>query len=259
MQEEYEPLILNDSLQAAVQRGDNATVQSLIATGADVNATNADGDKPLHYAALGGDTTTAQILIAAGAHVNATGTDGYTPLHVAAILGHTATAQSLIAAGANLNATDKYGNTPLNLARLRHHTELIAMLRYAQERSTILLPYALLIGLENIEHAEKMLVPNQGLSTEDNNLRKLLSRFTIDLPTELKHKVMGHLPRMTNARAISYCTIFNNYQQRVSVQAPESQATCTTTTSTSNNKTKPEDDDSSSNSPADKRQRAKPD
>ena len=60
-------------LHWAAAGGQNEIVELLIAKGADVNATDGDGDTPLHLA--GNSTATkeiAELLIAEGADVNAT-------------------------------------------------------------------------------------------------------------------------------------------------------------------------------------------
>ena len=59
--------------------------ESLIANGADVNATDKYNQTPLHLASEKGHLEMAQLLIANGAEVNATDFEGVTPLHWASL------------------------------------------------------------------------------------------------------------------------------------------------------------------------------
>jgi ankyrin repeat protein len=57
------------TLADAVMRGDTAAVRALLKQHADVNATQADGSTPLHWAVHRSDRATADQLIRAGANV----------------------------------------------------------------------------------------------------------------------------------------------------------------------------------------------
>lgn len=93
-----------------------AVAEYLIANGADINATNATHDTPLHVAARHGQLSIAKLLLAKGAGVNAKGYSGYTPLHHAASEGHLALAELLLANGAEINAKNEFGKAPLDVA-----------------------------------------------------------------------------------------------------------------------------------------------
>ena len=105
------------ALMAAINRGDEAVANKLIALGADVNVTAEDGSSALMLAADKENEALVGKLIAAGANVNASDNLGRTALiqasmrpyrrHNIAIVG------KLIAAGADINAKDNDGNTPL--------------------------------------------------------------------------------------------------------------------------------------------------
>lgn len=96
-------------------------VELLLASGANVHATNRVGQTPLHlvveptYFRLQTDTLTKQImidiLIAQGADVNPKDNQGNTPLHLTS---HHKIAELLIAKGANINAKNNEGESPLN-------------------------------------------------------------------------------------------------------------------------------------------------
>ncbi len=105
-----------DDLGDAVNAGDVARIQGLIAHGADVNAPHLFGT-PLHLAAATGQTWIAGMLIDAGADLEAEGDPGRShPLHLAALGDHPEVAQLLIDRGADLDARDAQGRTPLAAA-----------------------------------------------------------------------------------------------------------------------------------------------
>ena len=89
------------ALHKAAWAGDIATIQALLAAGADVNMQTTRGRTALHFAAWNGHTTTIQALLTAGANVDAYDLWSRTALHKAARNGHTATVQALLVAGAN--------------------------------------------------------------------------------------------------------------------------------------------------------------
>lgn len=103
------------------------SMASLIASGADVNATNNMGQTPLHVAAqkIGGwdhndppVNEPFQLLVYKKAAVNVRDNQGRTPLHVLLISDSSfkdEAARLLIAAGANPNLQDNEGMTPLHL------------------------------------------------------------------------------------------------------------------------------------------------
>src|SRR5687768_15593663 len=66
----------------AVMRADRASVRTLLAQGANVNAPQPDGTTALHWAARMGDVDTARLLLKAGAKASATTRYGVTPLHL---------------------------------------------------------------------------------------------------------------------------------------------------------------------------------
>ena len=105
-------------LADAAQRGDTATVRSLLRGGAEVNATQGDGMSALHWAADRGDAELIRLLAYAGANTEAgTRIGQYTALHIAAGQGHAGAIRGLIDSGANANAvTTNSGVMPIHLA-----------------------------------------------------------------------------------------------------------------------------------------------
>ena len=78
-------------------------------------------DKLFHYACRSGQLKVAMALIDKGADVNASNDNGNTPLHLALWNGHAAVAMAVIDKGADVNASNDNGNTPLHLALWNGH------------------------------------------------------------------------------------------------------------------------------------------
>lgn len=87
----------------AARQGDVPSARLLIAAGASVNETAADGASVLTVASLGGHTQLAEFLLKNGADPNAVGA-GYPALHAAVLRGDHALVEALVARGANPNA-----------------------------------------------------------------------------------------------------------------------------------------------------------
>ena len=149
-------------LHQAVGRGDLATVQALLARGAEVderdngetalivaahtrydivqvlldagsnvNAENLYGRTALMAAASRGNRDIVQSLLAAGADVNRKDHQGHTALIFAAMIGHPSIAQILLANGADPHVETERGQTALSLATRNSDTEIIRLLREA--------------------------------------------------------------------------------------------------------------------------------
>ena len=103
----------SSALIDAVKRQDRAAVSALLDRGADVNAAEADGATPLHFAAEADDLALIDALLEAGASVNAKNRFNVTPLELAAQNGDRAAVERLLAAGADVNATSREGQTAL--------------------------------------------------------------------------------------------------------------------------------------------------
>jgi len=107
-------------MAAAAQRFEIA--QALLDKGADCFAKNRRGAQPLHYAAdanAGNPTAqaaTIACLIGAGANPNATDKSGVRPLHRAVRTRCAAAVKALLAGGAEPRGRNGSGSTPLHLA-----------------------------------------------------------------------------------------------------------------------------------------------
>ena len=93
----------------------------LMAAGADVNKTTANGETALMYAAKSGYTMGVNALIDAGADVNVFDNEGFSPLMNAIFREHTEVIECLIKAGVEVNTASRRGGVP---ARYAHTTAL---------------------------------------------------------------------------------------------------------------------------------------
>lgn len=114
------------ALHVAAATYDVALARALLASGANVSATNRRGAQPLHYAADGSPESPAwnpdaqasivRLLIEAGAQPNAVDKSGVAPLHRAVRTRSAAAVRSLLENGADPVGKNKSGSTPLLLA-----------------------------------------------------------------------------------------------------------------------------------------------
>ena len=72
--------------RAFFERASAADVSRCLRAGANVNARDAGGLTPLHFAAAKNKTAVVDVLLKGGANVNARDKTGWTPLHRAAML-----------------------------------------------------------------------------------------------------------------------------------------------------------------------------
>jgi len=100
---------------------------SLLENGADVEAENIDGLRPIHCAVRTGRVELVELLINHGANVDAADVFGNRPLHEAVCHG-LSVAQLLVQRGAILNVQDINGKTPLHVAVERQQSDVIMFL-----------------------------------------------------------------------------------------------------------------------------------
>ena len=116
-------------LHRAVEAGDAAGVDRLIAAGANVNATTRYHVAPLSLAALHGHAPIVRALLKAGADPNALLGDGEPALMTAARGGSLEVVKALVEGGADVNIRERfYGQTPLMWAAIENHATLITEL-----------------------------------------------------------------------------------------------------------------------------------
>jgi ankyrin repeat protein len=106
-------------LHYAARDGNPDRARSELASGADVNAADANGWTPLHFAAQAQSAAVVRLLLESGADVHASDAHGNTALSraVFAYKDDPATIEALRAAGADPLKTNKHGVSPLSLAR----------------------------------------------------------------------------------------------------------------------------------------------
>ena len=112
----------------AAKEADWAAVLSLLDTGADPNATAADGATALHWAAYHDHGEAAGRLLDAGADPNATNDLDATPLWNASLNGSAAMVGRLLAAGADPNAALLGGESVLMTAARTGSPDVVGML-----------------------------------------------------------------------------------------------------------------------------------
>ncbi|KAJ9266774.1 hypothetical protein DTO212C5_6201 [Paecilomyces variotii] len=110
-------------LHWAVRNEQVPTVELLLRSKLDVNATDAEEKSPLHYAAMQGNCTLIQTLIKQGALTEAQDINGQTPLLTAAAHVKVAAAKELLSHGAMAKSMDNKHRNALHLAILGSKVE----------------------------------------------------------------------------------------------------------------------------------------
>jgi ankyrin repeat protein len=100
---------LGPQVLAAIQQDDSATLEALIAAGADVNEDLGADSQAIHAAAFGSRSALIPILVAAGADVDARAAGDSTALMLAADRADGATVRALLDAGADPYLADALG------------------------------------------------------------------------------------------------------------------------------------------------------
>jgi serine/threonine-protein phosphatase 6 regulatory ankyrin repeat subunit B len=123
------PLVL-----AARMAAPAAVFDALLKAGASVAATDRQDRTALHFAASRGDPAVVARLIEAGAAVNARDDTGQVPLHAAGHAGSVETVRRLLDAGADPSVQSMRGRTALDVAVARKHAECATVLRDAMTK-----------------------------------------------------------------------------------------------------------------------------
>lgn len=104
------------ALHRAAAAGHDAVITALAQAGADVDAPDCMGRRPLHYAARQGHVDAIQALLLAGAAVDAPSAKGWTALHSAAAADQPGAAAALVMAGASPEAQNAAGQSAWDCA-----------------------------------------------------------------------------------------------------------------------------------------------
>ena len=119
----------SNSLTVASHNHKVAFARLLLGAGADVNASNDDGQTALIYASTSAQTDLLRLLLDAGANVDdATVRSGTTPLTWAAMVGEVEPLRLLLDAGADVNTPTSHGVTPLSSAAANGKVEAVRLL-----------------------------------------------------------------------------------------------------------------------------------
>lgn len=122
------PAMAQESLASLIQDGNRRAALDRVEAGADVNAAQADGTTPLHWAVYGVDPELTKILIDAGADVNAMNKFGVAPLTEAVEVVNPELVKMLLDAGAEPEAANADGQTALMLAAKAGSLPIVKML-----------------------------------------------------------------------------------------------------------------------------------
>lgn len=118
-----------DELMEAVKSANPEKTAEILETDPrSVNTLNADGEAPMHWAAISGQLHVIEVLINNNADVNIRTTDNWTPLHWAILKNHIPAAELLIKHKADINAQTRGGWTPLHVAAYKEHNKAIQLL-----------------------------------------------------------------------------------------------------------------------------------
>lgn len=104
---------MEDSLSGAAIAGDLKAIKEHLVEGADVNERQFNRT-PLGWAALMGKTESVELLLQRGAEIDATDDEGNTALTLAIFLAHAETAELLINSGADLHIENHDGASPID-------------------------------------------------------------------------------------------------------------------------------------------------
>ena len=116
------------NVATAARDADAAAVRKLIASGADVNAPEADGTTALLWAAYQSSPEIVSMLLDAGADANVANDFGVTPLLQASRYGDAPTIAVLLKGGADLAKATRDGETPLMAAARSGRVDAVKLL-----------------------------------------------------------------------------------------------------------------------------------
>jgi ankyrin repeat protein len=120
---------LDDKLVQAAMDGNTEALKTILAKGADVNATDRKFQSTaLMWAAHNGHAEAVLLLIEKGAAIDQKGNKGETALWFAAQKGQLETLKILAEKGSDINVVGRDGNTALAVARKNSHHPVVEYL-----------------------------------------------------------------------------------------------------------------------------------
>jgi ankyrin repeat protein len=119
---------LDANLRSAIDKGDTTVVRSLLAKGANVDATDERGSTPLLLASSLGRADIVHLLLAKGADINMNSNNGETALMKAARMGLADLVKLFLDKGASIDAKSTLGVTALWWATVNGHAECVRIL-----------------------------------------------------------------------------------------------------------------------------------
>lgn len=123
------------TLLRAVDEGNAERVKSLLATGADANATSESNETALMRAVSKGHLEVVHALLEAGGDVHAKSENGFTPLFMAIFFGYADIARALLAKGSDPTAPTRANTTAEQWARSWGSAEIVELLNDADART----------------------------------------------------------------------------------------------------------------------------
>ncbi|VDM56306.1 unnamed protein product [Angiostrongylus costaricensis] len=112
----------------ATTNNTTAIVNTLVRHGANVDAADAYGLTPLHYAAMKGNQQAAQALLMNCATVNSKGVKGMTPLLTACVHGSDDIVRLLLSSGADWSTTDSRMNSVYHITAMNERNNTLKLL-----------------------------------------------------------------------------------------------------------------------------------
>jgi ankyrin repeat protein len=118
-----------EDLWRIAEAGDTRNVESVLAAGVDIDASNSHGMTALMRAASQGRAEMVRLLLKHGADPNRTRNDKFTALVLASFFGHEEIVKILVEHGANIDATTRYGTSAQGWASARTFPDVAEYLK----------------------------------------------------------------------------------------------------------------------------------